>query len=625
MNSDYDSKDLEKRLKIFDYLMYIVLACFVARLFYIQILNGDIFQNQKQRNYSRTRLIPAQRGEIFDRNADVPLVSNIDSFAVDIVPAEIERDKFDTVLSKLAAILHMPIATLQAKLPPSIRTSFQSIEVKSNVQYESIVALAENMESLPGVSWRSKPLRNYLTTGSFAHIIGYVGDITPEELKRYYNKGYTATNIIGKAGIEKQYDEILKGTDGKEMRTVDVIGRKIQGAGNATKIVPPESGKNLILTIDRNVQLLAEKTLGPRMGAAVVLKPATGEILALASYPAYDQNIFVQENSGTNYLQLLNNPNKPFLNRAIDSTYPPGSIFKVIMTTGILNEKAFPPDKTVTCLGEVNFGGRIFRCHIRKPGHGPLNLAQALAASCDIYFWTVCRDNLKLDNMIKYCEAFGFGQPTGIDLPSENPGLLPTPTWKERKRQEKWLDGDTMNMSIGQGFNLISPLQAADMIAMVVNGGVIYRPHLLKAVVDSATKEVVQETEPEIIHKLDIDQSVWEQTRSALHGVTVNGEARYPMANPMYKLAGKTGTAEVGLEDRWHSWMVAYGPYGAKPEDTVVVAVVVEATNEWEWWAPYAANIILQGTLANQSFEEAVHTLHFEYLKQVQKCMEAYE
>lgn len=620
--SDEFKELFERKLKFIDIFIFSLLIVFVARLFFIQIVQGEIFQSQKQKNYQRSRLIPAQRGEIFDRNVDVPLVANIDSFAVDIVPGEIEPENFDTVLSKVSAILKVPVSSLQKKLPTSVRRAFKSIEVKSNVPYEAIVALAENIENLHGVYWRSKPLRNYLATGSFAHIIGYVGDITAEELKRYYNKGYASTNIIGKAGIEKQYDEILKGVDGREMRTVDVFGRNIP---SSKKIQPPESGKNLVLTIDRNVQMLAEKTLGPRMGAAVVLKPTTGEILASVSYPSYDQNLFVQETAGTSYSKLINDENKPLLNRVTDAAYPPASTFKTIVTVGILNEKVFPPEKTVTCLGEMEFGKRIWRCHIRRPGHGPLNLNDALAKSCDIYFWVVSKDYLKLDNIIKYCNAFGFGQKTGVDLPSESPGLLPTPTWKERRFHEKWLDGDTMNMSIGQGYNLSTPLQVANMLAMVVNHGVIYKPHFLKAILDPATGKVVSEVQPEVLHKLDIEDEVWERTKRALHSVTVIGEARYPMKNPYYKLAGKTGTAEVGLSDRWHSWMVAYGPYGAAPEDTVVVSMIVEATNEWEWWAPYAANIILQGTLSNQTFDEAVKALSFEYLPQVKKSREAYE
>lgn len=622
MNENEYKELIERKLKAIDILIMLVIACFIGRLFYIQIINGDVFQTQKQKNYERSKLLPAQRGEVFDRNADVPLVTNVDSFAVDVVPAEIEKEKFSTVITRLAGLLKVPASVITAKLPITVHNSFQSIEVRSSVPYESIVALAENIESLPGVYWRSKPLRNYLATDSFAHIIGYVGDITAEELKRYYNKGYTSTNIIGKAGIEKQYDEILKGKDGREMRTVDVFGRTNE---NSIKVEPPESGKNLILTIDRNVQLLAEKALGPRIGSAVVLKPASGEVLAMVSYPSFDQNIFVRENLGANYVKLLNNPHNPFLNRAVNATYPPASTFKLIMTAAILNENVFPAEKKVNCLGEVEFGGRVFRCHIRRPGHGPLNLAQGLAKSCDIYYWTVCRDYLKLENIIKYCDAFGFGQKTEIDLPTEQPGLLPTPTWKERKRHEKWLDGDTMNMSIGQGFNLITPLQAVDMVAMIVNNGVIYKPHLLKAVVDPVSKKIVSETKPEVLHQLNINPEVWEQTRRAMHGVVTDGEARYPMKNPYYKLAGKTGTAEVGLSDRWHSWMVAYGPYGAAPEDVIAVAVIVEATNEWEWWAPYAANIILQGALSHQTFDEAVTALSFDYLPQIKKTREAYE
>ena len=605
---------LNSRLRLFSIFVFFILIAYTYKLFSMQIIHGDQFKQKSQNISKRTTVIPAQRGEIFDREANTPMVLNIDSFAVDIVPGEVPRQEFDTVINRLSSILKIPVSQIEKKLPVSVRRDFRSIQIKSNVDYSTVVQVAESIDSLPGVSWHSKPVRNYVDTRSFSHIIGYVGDITTDELTRFYNKGYTSNSIIGKAGIEKQYDEILRGTDGVEYRTVDAKGRYIE---HTTVVTPPKMGNNLVLTIDKRIQKLAEDALGPRIGAAVVLKPTTGEVLAMVSYPFFDQNIFGKEISSSLAKELFENPDKPLLNRAVDAAYPPASTFKVIMNTAILNEKAFPPETTVPCLGEIEYGNRVFRCHIRKPGHGKLALNEALAKSCDIYYWTVCRDYLGVEKIVDYAKRFGLGQSTEIDLPSQSDGFVPSPRWKERRFHEKWLNGDTMNMSIGQGFTLASPLQVANMACMVINNGVIYKPHLLKEIRDPSSGEVIKTVQPEILHKENIGKEVFEQVRQAMNLVTIQGEARYPMKNPMFRFAGKTGTAEVGLHDRWHSWMVAYGPYDAPPKDIIVVSVIVEAVNEWEWWAPYAANIILHGTLANQTYDETIDYLGFRHLPAV--------
>ena len=607
-------ESLNSRLRLFSIFVFFILIAYTYKLFSMQIIHGDQFKQKSQNISKRTTLIPAQRGEIFDREANTPMVLNIDSFAVDIVPGEVPRQEFDTVINRLSSILKIPVSQIEKKLPVSVRRDFRSIQIKSNVDYSTIVQVAESIDSLPGVSWHSKPVRNYVDTRSFSHIIGYVGDITTDELTRFYNKGYTSNSIIGKAGIEKQYDEILRGTDGVEYRTVDAKGRYIE---NTTVVTPPKMGNNLVLTIDKRIQKLAEDALGPRIGAAIVLKPTTGEVLAMVSYPFFDQNIFGKEISSSLAKELFENPNNSLLNRAIGANYPPASTFKVIMNTAILNEKAFPPETTVPCLGEIEYGNRVFRCHIRKPGHGKLALNEALAKSCDVYYWTVCRDYLGIEKIVDYAKRFGLGQSTEIDLPNEINGVLPSPKWKERRYHEKWLNGDTMNMSIGQGFTLASPLQVANMACMVINNGIIYKPHLLKEIRDPSSGEVIKTVQPEILHQENIGQEIFQQVRQAMNLVTIQGEARYPMKNPMFRFAGKTGTAEVGLQDRWHSWMVAYGPYDAPPKDMVVVCIIVEAVNEWEWWAPYAANIILHGTLANQTYDETIDYLGFRHLPAV--------
>jgi penicillin-binding protein 2 len=537
------------------------------------------------------------------------MVLNIDSFAVDITPGEIPQELMSTVLSRVSAIVGISPEAIEKKIPASVRRSFQTIEVRANVPYGTIAALAERIDELPGISWHSKPIRNYLENGSISHVLGYVGDITREELKIFYNKGYTNNSVIGKAGIEKQYDEILRGSDGFEFRTVDVKGRYIE---NSTSVKPPEMGKNLVLTIDRKTQILAEEALGARIGSAVVLKPATGEILAMVSYPYFDPNQFSSDASGESYQRLLAEANNPLLNRVVNASYPPASTFKIIMSTALLKENSISPDKRIDCHGEIEYGDRLFRCHIRRPGHGPVDLKAALAQSCDVYYWVTGRDNLGVERIVSYAQEFGLGSSVQIDLPSQTEGFIPTPQWKERRFHERWLGGDTMNMSIGQGYMLVSPLQMANAVAMVVNGGTVYKPHLLKEIRDPATNSTISVRVPEVLHESTIGDDVFSRVREDMRYVITDGTAQFPMKNKVVKTAGKTGTAEIGFADRWHSWMVAYGPYDANPEDAVVVVVMVEATNPWEWWAPYATNIIFQGIFADQGFDEAVDTLGFK-------------
>jgi penicillin-binding protein 2 len=442
--------------------------------------------------------------------------------------------------------------------------------------------------------------------GSLSHLIGYLGEITQDELTMMYNRGYKRGDMIGKAGIERQYDELLRGREGMETRTVDVRERRISGGGREE----PLMGKNLVLTIDRKIQTLAEKALGRRMGAVVVSRPSNGEILAMVSYPWYNPDIFNRSDLGAEYTALLNDPNKPLLNRAIQSNYPPGSTFKIVMTTGILEEKAFPPEQTVDCPGEINYGERLWRCHIRRPGHGRLNLHQAMAQSCDIYYWNVGRDYLGVEQIVKYSREYGYGEETGIDLPGEISGFIPTPQWKDRRLHERWQGGDTMNMSIGQGYTLVTPLQMSNMVSMTVNDGVIYKPHILKEIRDPQTGAVEQSFMPEVLHKSDIPPETFEEVRRDMRGVISEGTARFPLNIKSVEIAGKTGTSEVGLQDRWHSWFTAFAPYKTdNPEERVAVTVIVEAVNNWEWWAPYCSAIIFQGIFAGQTYEEAVRVL----------------
>lgn len=609
-NKSGSSQEKKTKISFLSITLIVVFSLYTLILFKIQVLEGQHYKEESEIISQRTRTLPAQRGEIYDRNFDTPLATNSDSFAVYFSPAEADKN-YDTVVAKLAQFLGVTKSDIDSKIVS--KNTYTSYEVKSFVTFEQISNIAENITDLPGVSWGAKPIRNYhFEAESLSHVVGYMGNITKEELKVMYNSGYTENSVIGKMGIEKEYDSLLKGKPGIEYRTVDANGKIISDTPYTEY---PEMGNNLILTIDTTIQKLAEEALGDRVGAAIVLKPSNGEILAMVSYPYYDSNIFNTENYSKEYAKLESTPNNPLLNRAVNASYPPASTFKVVMSTAMLAEDVIPSSKEIECEGYLDYGGRTFKCHVGIPGHGYLDLKHGLAESCNVYYWTLGRDYLGVDLISSYAKDFGFGESLEIDLPSSSEGFIPTAQWKERRYHQKWLGGDTMNLSIGQSYTLVTPLHVANMMAMIANEGKIYEPHLLKEVRDPITNEVIEEIEPKILHSMDLDTAIWQELKEDLLYTATEGSAQYPLKNKVVKFAGKTGTAEVnGYDDSWHSWFVAYGPYDAPVEEQVVVCVLVEACNTWEWWAPYASNIIFQGIFANQTYDEAIDELGFRYL-----------
>lgn len=606
-------KGIPKRQKLL-----IIAACisflfilYIYVLFSLQIIHGSEFTDRSRDISSKYTVIPAERGEIYDREGTTQLAFNTPSYVVLMTPGEIPKKQYDTVNLNLARLLGISKFDIDKKVPKELRRSYLSIPIRSNVPFEIISNIAENKHDLPGISWESKPMRVYPETESLSHILGYVGDITEDELNVMYNRGYKKDSIIGKTGIEKEYDELLQGKEGRKIKTVDVRGRTIDPEAS---FVAPKMGNNLILTIDTRIQTLAEKALGKRVGAVVVLKVATGEILAMVSYPYFNLNILSTDDGSKYYAKLLNAPNNPFINRAVDASYPPASTFKVIMSTAILQEKAFSPITKINCKGKLLYGNRIFNCHL-KTGHGYMDLQHALAQSCDVYFWILGRDYLGINKIASYAREFGLGSSAQIDLPNQKEGFIPTPEWKERRFHEKWLGGDTMSCSIGQGYILATPLQLANMTAMVANSGIIYKPHLLKEIRDSQTGETVRKVKREVLINSTVDKEVWKTVQENMRYTISHGSPSYPMGNRFLKSAGKTGTAEVyPYKDSWHSIMVAYAPYDAPVEKQIAVAMIVEACNDWEWWSPYATNMILQGIFFNQTFEQAAEVLGFNHL-----------
>ncbi|MDR0600700.1 MAG: penicillin-binding protein 2 [Treponema sp.] len=601
------------RIWILQFLFAALFILYAARLFNMQIVSGDIYRRRSLDIARRTIVLPAQRGEIYDRNFTEPLVVNNDTFAVTLTPAEVPEGDIPGLLTRVEGLLNLPSQELVNKIPPQYYQLYQPVEIASNVSFDAVAVLAENADTLPGLSWQPKPIRNYGEIGSLSHIIGYVGNITRDELIQLYNQGYQQGDVIGKMGLERQYDSILRGKDGLETRTVDVKGRRISGDPNNSRRAPA-MGKNLVLTIDRSIQVLAEKALGKRMGAVVAMRP-NGEILAMVSYPWYDPNLFNRRDMSREYFRISTDPNTPFINRAIQSSYPPASTFKILMSTALVAENLINPETRINCSGSMEYGNRTWHCWALG-GHGWQNLQQGLANSCDIYFWITGRDNVGVDRISRYAKAFGYGRLTGIDLPGEAEGFIPTPQWKERIFHERWVAGDTMNMSIGQSYNLVTPLQLTNLVATVINDGVGYKPHVLKEIRDPVSRAIERTVIPEILHDMrnETPPKVFETVRNNMRTVVTQGSARVDNIRSV-ELAGKTGTAEVGLPDRWHCWFTAYGPYNAASRDEqVIVTVLVEASNPWDWWSPYATAIIFQGIFAGQTYEEAVAALGFQWL-----------
>ncbi len=602
MSSMDHAKIDRSRVYILAVLILLIVILYIYKLFNLQIVDNLIYEKKAREVSQRSKVIPAQRGRIYDRWFDVPLAMNVDSFAINYTSADAERDKLPELISRLSKVMNMSEEDLWKRLPGKQVASYIPVEIADGVSYETIVKIAEKIDDYKGISWSSKPKRFYNETGSISHVLGYVGNITNEELQILYNQGYSSGAVLGKNGIEKEYDHILRGENGRIFNTVDVKGRRMSSQGS---IQPPENGYDLVLTIDRHIQELAEKALGPRKGSVVVLDPSTGEILALVSYPGFNPNLF--NNPGPESFGALSlNPDFPFLNRAIQSSYAPASTFKVLLTAAVLQEEAVEKNFLVDCKGSMELGNRLFYCH-KRTGHGKLNLQEALAESCNVFFGTIGVEYLGIETIAEYARSFGFGSLTNIDLQGEVPGNIPTPAWKMQTYNSHWTGGDTLNASIGQGFVTTTPIQMANMIAAIVNDGEIYKPHILKSVINPTNGTVVEERSPEIMRSSNVDKEQSEVLRSYLRSVITEGTAKVVILNDKVDIAGKTGTGEVGSNENWHSWFASYGPW---TEDNTgkkyVVVTMVEASNDWEWWAPKAADMIYQGIFGNQSYEEVV-------------------
>ena len=577
-------------------------------LFVLQVINGGEFERLAEQVARRETVVPARRGRIYDASYTLPLVANRPAFSIDVTPAHVPGGAMSGLFAALGEVLQVSPQYLAGRVPPSERHLFQPIEVMSGADFAAVAYLGEHIDRYPGVSWRNEPTRDYRDLGALAHVIGYVGAISVEELQVLYNHGYRRGDTIGKSGLEQVHDRLLRGSPGVSYRTVDARERNLgTREGRA-----PTSGHDLVLTIDSRTQRLAEDALAGRVGSVIVLRPATGEILAMASYPWFDPEAFRGGGGARELRRALEDPSFPFVNRALQA-YPPASVFKLIMTVAVLEERLIPPEQKIRCDGLFRLGRGRWQDHVYPDKHGPLDLREGLAESCNIYYYTVGH-RLGVERIVHYARAFGLGSPTGIELPREQAGFLPTPAWKQRRLREPWVGGDTINMSIGQGFVTATPLQVANAAAAIVNGGVIYRPFLVKEVRSGADGSLIRRTEPAPLLEADVQPETLAFLREAMRFTVTDGTPKDAITTPAVAVAGKTGTAQTRSADaggpkRQHSWFVAFAPAGAPPEEQVVVVVMAEASDRWEWWAPKATNVLLHGMFAGMDYDRVIPDL----------------
>jgi penicillin-binding protein 2 len=597
-----NSSNINRRVLILLIIIFLIFIIFIGKIFSIQIVHSTKKSSKANSELFRTERVYPLRGKIYASDSEQPLAYNVETFNVYVIPALVPDENRSEIFTLAEEILELKTGTLEQQLSKNKRYMHTNIQVASAVSLKKIIALAENKEKLSGLNWKTVPKRKCRDLGSLAHIVGYVGNISEREYQRINaekgrpeEKKYDQNDKIGKLGIESYYEDLLRGSFGQKTSMRDVTNKVIE---ETITISPPENGKDLFLTVNTRIQTLCEKALGKRTGSVIVLKPATGEILAMVSYPSFEPELFYQDTN--NYTKYSQNPKKPFINRAIMSKYAPASTFKAIMTTAILEENIIDPDEKIRCLGKKYIGDRYFRCH-QHYGHGYLDLKNALAESCNVYFFTTGL-KLKYHRIKDYAHKFGLGQPTQIDLPGEEYEIF-------YKQQSEWRKGDTANISIGQGDLNVTPLHMANVMSMIVNKGVIYKPHFLKYTKDSNTGEIIDTIKPEILHQVEIRQSTWDTLTEYMRYVVTDGTASSVITTKAVKVAGKTGTGEVGRKSRWNAWFTAFGPYDAPPEDQVVVVTMVDAQNEWEWWAIRAANIIFHGIFADRTFEQSVKDL----------------
>ncbi|MDD3353085.1 penicillin-binding protein 2 [Zoogloea sp.] len=582
---EQDLARFRARLAVAGVVVFVCFGLLVARFFYLQVVRYDYYSTRAEDN--RISLVPIvpNRGLITDRNGTV-LARNYSAYTLEITPSKVaDLDATIEALSQLVDIQPKDRRRLKKLMDES--KSFESLPIRNRLSDEEVARFIAQRYRFPGVELKARLFRDY-PMGSFAsHVIGYIGRINDKDLARIEESdeaaNYRGTDHIGKSGLEKSYETALHGLTGFEEVEVDSGGRAVR----LLRRTPAVPGNNVVLTLDLKLQEIVEKAFGNRRGALVAIEPATGGVLAMVSTPTFDPNLFVDGIAPPDWDQLNTNPDKPLLNRAIYSAYPPGSTFKPFMALGALTTGKRTPGYVMGDPGYFNYGGHRFMDD-KVGGHGSVDIYKSIVVSCNTFYYVLAND-MGIDAIANFLRPFGFGQRSGIDLPGEATGVLPSPEWKKqrfkRPEQQKWFGGETISVGIGQGYNAYTPLQVASALGALVNDGVLYRPHLARYVVDAKTG-ARRTIEPQPLRTIPLKQAHIDLIKRAMVGVNKAGTGARAFAGAPYEVGGKTGTAQVfslkgakyvegRLAERLrdHSWFIAFAP-ADKPK--IALAVLVE-------------------------------------------------
>jgi penicillin-binding protein 2 len=605
-----EQKNITKtNLSIFWLILNLIFLLIIGKVFYLQVVRGDYYRSMAENNRIRSLEVKAPRGLIVDRNGEV-LASNVPSFDLVLSPIEFfnnqaNREKIYFEISRELDLNQEELKNKIERIEPEDKSRYI---IKEAIDYEKALVLIEKIRGITGIYLEKNARRKYEKGESMANVIGYVGKINQEELED--NKEYSLTDYIGKNGLEYTYEKILKGQHGQVRVEVDSDGGIKQELG----IRPPISGDKLVLNIDAGLQQKAYDVLREILevnetatgGALVALDPRDGAVLALVSYPGYDNNLFAEGIKKEDFDKFLNDPLKPMNNKAISGVYPPGSVFKPLVASMGLEEGIISGDTTLNCIGSISINSWVFR---DWKTHGLTDLNKAIAESCNTYFYAVGGgwndiEGLGVGRMSKYSKYFGLGEVSGIDLPAEVSGTVPDNEWKFKNIGERWYIGDSYHLSIGQGFLATTPLQIANAMAVIANEGTLFQPRIVDGVIVESGQEY--KNEKKIIRENFINGENFKKVKEAMRETVLTGSGR-SLLDMETEVGGKTGTAQFGNLKNTHSWFVSIAPYDS-PE--IVTAVLIETGGEGHDWAVPATEQFLR-----EYFEEEPEEIDWEEVK----------
>jgi penicillin-binding protein 2 len=564
--------DLHRRLFILRVGLLLVVALLGLRLWHLQIHEGPYYRDLSENNRTRLVLLEPARGLIYDRHG-VLLANNVPSFSL-YVTLEDVKDR-EALIQQLTDLLGLD-PTLMRKKMTTKGSKMLPRKIKDRMTLRDATLVESHRLDMPGVMIQVESQRNYPGGATAAHLLGYVGEISADQLEKPEFIDLHQGSIVGQYGVEKSYDRHMRGMAGQKSVEVDALGHEKR----ASVVERPQAGNDLYLTIDVRLQKVAEDLLGEEHGAIVALDPNSGDILAMASRPGFDPNVLSRELTAKQWVEIVQDEGRPLNNRASQGQYPPGSTFKIPMAVAALETKTMSPSSTVFCNGGYQFGKRLYH-DWKAGGHGYVDLHNALVHSCDVYFYTIGQ-RMGIDVMAEFGKDFGLGKDTGVELPSERSGIMPSTAWKEKAKKEPWLPGETISAAIGQGYVTVTPLQMASLVGTVANNGVSYRPRLVQAVMDRASGNL-QELPAVPRGQINAKPETFRIIKEALADVVTKGTATRAKSS-LVTIGGKTGTAQVaalrtGPEEnipkkfRDHAWFVAFAPLESPK---IAVAVLAE-------------------------------------------------